>query len=227
MSAQTTASIQPDVKAVVDRLPEITLLDGPIRREVEAVFSQTVPQYFWIARASEEHHPPDERGLTGLWLHTKRVFTAYMMLEPTYRAMGLLGPYQAKCCRAAVLLHDGFKYGQDPSDTGENYHEYADSELAHLPQYTDRDHDITMADYVAEHTALPLEVVSAIRSHGGSPDWYSHNGPKPEQPHEMIVHLADVLASNSEHKLPVLDPHSSLLQVHPDLPTLSEGWDDD
>lgn len=227
MSAQTTRSIQPDQVSVIDRLPEIQYLDGPIKQEVATVFAEAVPEYFWLARASESHHPPDERGLAGLWLHTKRVFTAYMMLEPTYRAMGLLGPYQAKCCRAAVLLHDGFKYGLNHSEQDETVHEYADGRLSHLPEHTDREHDVLMADYLDESTALPLEVVSAVRSHGGSPDWYSHSGPKPVKPHEMIVHLADVIASNSEHRLPVLDPHKSLCRVAPELPTIDEPWEAD
>ena len=211
------------------RLPEIQTVPGEIGDEVARIFEEDVPDYFWLARASEEHHPPDERGKGGMWLHTKRAYTAYRFLEPTYEALSLIGDYQKTCCRAAVLLHDAFKYGRETVDPDTDYHPYADGELQSLPEYTVPSHDTQMATYVREETSLPEEVAGFIESHGGSPGWYGHEGPAPRTDSEMVVHTADVFASNSEHRLPVYDPSDELCQlIDTDIPVLSDGvFDDD
>jgi len=157
------------------------------------------------------------------------VYTAYRFLEPTYRAMNRLGPYQATCARAAVLLHDAFKYGQQPADRSNGddgdapTHAYANDLLAHLPQYTVTDHDTEMVSFIESDTALPDEVAWYVASHGGSGDWYGHDGPTPSTGPEMIVHLADVFATNMEHKLPVYEPTAGLERlVGSELPTISD-----
>ena len=45
---------------------------------------------------------------------------------------------------------------------------------------------------------------------GGSTDWASHPGRSPSNDLELGVHLADVIASNPNHRLPVLDPATEL-----------------
>lgn len=209
--------IKPTPSEVAERLPEIASLKGHVRDEVARAFAEDVPEYFWIARASENHHPPDERGLGGVWLHTKRVYTTFRMLEPTYRAMSAMDAYEANCARAAVLLHDAFKYGQHPEEIengdepDEDHHAYADGVLSHLPEYTYTGHDLSMAGYVRDSTDLPEEVARCVAAHGGSPDWYSHDGPGPSNDLEMAVHTADLIASNSNHRLPVWEPTEELM----------------
>jgi len=221
--------LRPTPRQVAERLPEIESIDGRMQMKVARVFAEEIPEYFWIARSSENHHPPDERTLGGLFLHTKRVYTAYRMLEPTYRAMSAIDAYDANCARAAVLLHDGFKYGQHPAEveTGdepdEDHHEYADGVLSDLPEYTDTRHDLKMADFIRSETSLPEEVARCVASHGGSPDWYSHDGPSPSDDLEMLVHTADMLASNSNHRLPVWGPTEELmLMTDTNMPVIDE-----
>lgn len=226
-------ALRPTENQLLTRLPEIDSLDGRIRDEVVRVFMEDVPEYFWIARSSENHHPPDERGLGGLWLHTKRVYTSYRMLEPTYRAMSAIDAYQANCARAAVLLHDGFKYGQYPTEREngdtptQDTHIYADGVLSHLPEHTYTGHDLSMAGYIRDETELPEEVARCVAAHGGSPDWYSHDGPRPSDDLEMLVHTADMLASNSNHRLPVWEPTAELLvMTATDLPQIDDDeWE--
>lgn len=218
------------------RLPEIDGLRGRVRDEVVRTFVDEVPPSFWLARASGSHHPPDERGLGGTWLHTKRVFVAYTMLEPTFRAMSAISSFESNCARAAVLLHDAFKYGRDPAQVriavdeeraDENTHEYAGDYLAHLPAGTDPSHDVTMAAYVRQETELPEEVAHAVECHGGSPEWnVSHSGPGPDDDLTLAVHLADLIASNREHRLPVYEPASEIDMMVGDVPTVSQDWID-
>lgn len=215
---------------VVYRLPEVRAVRGDVRDGVVQTFIDVVPDYFWIARASSSHHPPDERELGGLWLHTKRVFTAYRMLEPTFRAMSAITSFQSNCARAAVLLHDAFKYRvtdeyervQDDIEYGG--HDYGNGYLDHLPTHTVTTHDVQMADYVRSETDLPEEVARCVECHGGSPDWYSHDGPGPDSDLTLAVHLADVFASNSEHRLPVVEPCTELQMMVGDVSTVSSEW---
>lgn len=224
-------ALRPTEQQLRTRLPEIESVDGRVQSELVEMFTERVPPSFWIARSSEEYHPPDERQLGGLWLHTKRVYTAYRMLEPTYRAMSAFGEYQANCARAAVLLHDGFKYGMQPmpdtAESNDDDHPYADGMLKHLPQYTQTSHDIDMASYLRSETAMPEEVARCVAAHGGSPDWYSHDGPKPSDDLEMIVHTADVLASSQHNRLPVWEPTAELLvMTDKDMPVIdSDEWE--
>lgn len=244
---QQPSAVRPSEAAVVERLPELRSISGPMQTEVARVFADDVPEYFWVARASESHHPPDERGLGGVWLHTKRVYTAYRMLEPTYRAMSAVDAYEANCARAAVLLHDAFKYGrihdgiesaeqstgsttgdqrstENSDNPNQDNHAYAHGFLEHLPQYTDTSHDVKMATHIRDETSLPEEVARCVAAHGGSPDWYSHDGPRPSDDLEMLVHTADVLASNDGHRLPVWEPTPELLAMtDKDLPTIDWG----
>jgi 23S rRNA maturation-related 3'-5' exoribonuclease YhaM len=223
--------IRPKAKEVAERLPEIESIDGRVQKEVARVFVKKIPECFWIARASEDHHPPDERGLGGLWLHTKRVYTAYRMLEPTYRAMSAIDAYEANCARAAVLLHDGFKYGMqpmpDPDREVDDAHPYADGALDHLPEYTQTSHDVDMATFIRDETTLPEEVARCVAAHGGSADWYSHDGPSPSDDLEMLVHTADMLASSKHHRLPVWNPTEELLvMTDTQLPTIdNDEWE--
>lgn len=233
-SQSATDALIPDEQQLLARLPEIDSIDGRVRDEVVRVFMEDIPPYFWIARASKNHHPADERELGGCWLHTKRVYTAYRMLEPTHRSMSAIDEYQANCARAAVLLHDAFKYGMQPAQVtvdhdraDEDTHEYADGVLSHLPAYTDTSHDVKMASYIRSETTLPEEVARAVESHGGSPDWYGHDGPRPSDDLEMVVHTADVLASNQHHRLPVWEPTEELLvMTDPNLPQVDgDAWE--
>lgn len=228
MSTELSAQVY-DEDELVRRLPEVQLLRGRVRDEVIRVFVEDVHEYFWLVRASENHHPPDERGLGGTWLHSKRVFTAYTMLERSFRTMSAIDSFEANCARGAVLLHDAFKYGAPPYEFSEdeNYHEYADDVLAHLPKHTQADHDLQMAAWVRNQTELPEEVAQCVECHGGPNDWMSHEGPEPSDDKTLVVHLADLIASNSNHRLPVYDPAPELSTMANGVPVLPNSWFED
>lgn len=226
---ETAAEID-DPELLLHRVPEISLLRGSVQDEVIDVFIDDVPGYFWIARASENHHPPDERGLGGTWLHTKRVFTAYVMLERSFRAMSRIDSFEANCARAAVLLHDAFKYGKPGTEyesKDEDQHPYAGGALYHAPKHTIPEHDVQMASWIRDETELPDEVAQCVESHGGSNSWMSHSGPEPQDDKSLLVHLADLVASNSNHRLPVYRPTNELRMMVGTVPELTEQWFED
>jgi len=215
------------IERVCRFLPEVQTIDGRIGAETCRVIAEDVPSCVWVARSSESHHPPDERGCGGLWLHTKRVFTAWTMLDNTFEALGVIDGYESNCARSAVLLHDMFKYGRTPAEVvvdedraESDTHEYADGHLSHLPAYTDSAHDVQMAEFVRTRTVLPEEVAECIEAHGGSTDWASHAGRSPSNDLELGVHLADVIASNPNHRLPVIDPATELIEMTGEVPTI-------
>lgn len=184
------------------RLPEIEFLHGTVRDETRRIFEEDVPDQFWVAPAAVNHHPPDERGDGGLWLHCKRVFFAFTVIEPTFRAMNAFDQMEANCARAATLLHDAFKYGVDtqmPDESGKYPFEEA--------------HDVLMAEYVRTETDLPERVAECVETHGGSPSWSAHSGPGPHDDLTLAHHLADMMASSEHYGLPVYEPAPELRKM--------------
>lgn len=217
---------------VFELLPEVVTISGQLQDVVVESIAEDVPNYFWVARSSASYHPSDERGLCGLLLHTKRVYTAYRILERSYRALSAIDAYEANCGRAAVLLHDGFKYGRNPENVvidedrrDQDTHEYANGALSQLPAGTDPAHDRKMAQYIRDHSAYPEEVARCVEAHGGSTDWYSHEGPSPRDDLEMLVHTADLIASSDQYRLPVWRPHEEMVsKIGQDVPVLDDDW---
>lgn len=114
--------------------------------------------------------------------------------------------FEADCGRAGILLHDMFEYGIPPRAGGE--YEYRDGD------YTKNNHDVLAADWLAEHTSLPDDVVGCVVSHNGK--W--GRGRRPETDLEWTHHRADYLASRKNvHGIAVLDPCAELREVFGDV----------
>lgn len=220
--------LQPTTEAVVvKRLPEVKSLKNNVRDETVRLFIEEVPEYFWVARSSKNYHPPDERGLGGLWLHTKRVFFAWTMIENTLRAMNVIDAVDAQSARSAALLHDAFKYDRYPeNDDREDYHPYALGRLSNVRSGTIPEHDVLMADVIENESDLSDRVADCVRTHGGSPSWTVHSGPRPSDDLTLGLHMADLIASNQHHKLPVWNPHDVLdHMVATEIPKIEDsGW---
>lgn len=178
------------------RLPEIDQIDGSLKRQVRTVFLDHCPEYFWWVPASSSgnHHPKDTRGIHGLWLHVRRTFVIYERVQRSFLEQDLIDRWEANCGRAAILLHDLFKYGQLSkwqeqriiSCLRENRC-LPDRDFAH----TVTDHDVLAAEYLDDHTDLPDRVIDCIDSHNGP--WYE--GSTPTSSLEQLHHLADMIAS--------------------------------
>lgn len=203
-------------------LPEVQTIRGKVGNEVESVFVNGAPNYFWYVRASRTHHPPDHRGTHGLILHTKRAFHAYTVLEGTYRAHSLMDQFEANCGRAAILLHDLFKFG-DPNEADPELdeHDYCDHpSLTGIPSGATSDHDIVCAEWVRSETDLPEEVAGCIETHNGQ----YYDGPSPRSQLELCIHQADMIASNEAMARGIYDAPQEMIDDFDPMIVGGEDW---
>lgn len=191
--------------AVMMKVPELEFIsNSDVREQTVVGIKNCVPSYFWEAPAasSTKHHNQYCWGEHGLWIHMKMAFTAYEEIVESYLELGEISEYEADLGRAAIILHDGQKYGDE-------YHE-GKSALS--------DHDMRMAKCLRSETNLDRRALGAISSHMGP--WY--DGPVPETALENIVHMADVAASTKNATYSVYKPSDSITKLYPTIPRFSE-----
>lgn len=181
------------------RMPAVELIDDVDLRQRTLEEIVDLPEYFWRAPAtsSDQYHNEFARGERGLWIHVLMAATALERTVDSHVQQGALTEQEADRARAAVLLHDGRKYG-----TGWR-----------PGQGADKDHDIQMADRLRDR-GFHRQVCDAVASHMGP--WYA--GPAPSTQLSQAVHQADMMAS-ARHVTPaVYQAPSELVDVQPDLP---------
>lgn len=186
---------------IEERLPEVKLIkDKELRDKTKDALSRMLPEYFWSAPATSSgyYHNPYSRGKHGLWIHVKMAATMYERLVRSYIEQGLITEFEADCGRAAILLHDGLKYGHS--------YEEGDSTL--------ENHDKMAAAWIRANTNLPSEVADAVAAHNGP--WYA--GPSPSTPLEQLVHLCDMCASTKNSTTGLYEPHKKIRGRFPSIP---------
>jgi hypothetical protein len=188
-----------DVSEVRRRFPEVdAIIDDEVRESTIDYLIRGTPAYFWEkpASVSGEYHPPDERGKHGLWLHSKRVFAVYANLSESFAEMGLITEWERDCGKAAALIHDTFQGGW-PSDNGD----------------WSTSHDVIAAGVANYLVGMPEEVVHLVHAHMGP--W--GDGKEPETENELLFHLSDKSAADSNHTPSVYHPAEELLDSCPEL----------
>lgn len=184
-----------DREEALDRFPEAEdIRDEELREQVIQVIRE-FPDYFWTAPASSHHHPPEHQARHGLWLHTKRVCTAFERVANSMVKQDHLSWEQVDMGRAACILHDMYKYGIPPTSV----------------DGTSNNHDVTAANWLREHTQLPDEVTDAVEAHNGP--YYA--GSPPTSHLQQMVHVADLHASDENVRIGVKDPHPILMEKFP------------
>lgn len=189
-----------DLEELHRRLPEIkNISDDTIRHEVEKIFLTWCPDYFWEkpASSSGNHHQVDHRGKHGLWIHTRRAAVAFERLSKSYLHQNLINEQMRDCGRAAILVHDIFKYGKPEAGNS----------------HTTKDHDKMAATFLRNKSKLPPTAIGCIESHNGA--WYK--GKSPETPIEQVHHLADMIASDESAYFKVEDPHRKIEEMMVDI----------
>lgn len=198
--ADTQELSGPDTnEEVAERMPEVTDIEDEELREQVIDAVQELPAYFWTAPASSKYHPPEHRARHGLWLHTKRVCTAFERLAPSMVQQGFMSKQDVDHGRAACILHDMFKYGMPPTSV----------------ESTVDDHDIIAASWLRDNTDIPAAVCGAVEAHNGS--WYQ--GRPPQSHLEQMVHVADMNASDANVRIAVKEPHEILREAFPRVST--------
>lgn len=190
---------------IIRRFPEIELInDDDIRQDTLDALVKLTPDYFWNipAATTYKNHNPYCCGEKGLWIHTKMVFTAYERLVDSFEGQNFITEREADLGRAACLLHDIHKNGSndDDGDTGALY-----------------DHDLIAAEAIEEQTTLDESVAIAIAEHMGP--WY--DGPMPSNKLSLLVHCADMIASDKNITVGIYQPCEELRELYPSMPAAS------
>ena len=166
-------------------LPKIH--DLKARKTVIAMLN-AAPEEFWFAPSafSGKYHSPDEFGLGGQVLHTKRVFYQMMVLLCAEAPEFTDKEMDEHMC--AALIHDTLA-----GSTGSN------------------DHVSTIVSYYSSH--LPQKILDILWWEGICNVATYHMGrwtPKAlgptEWPDNVLLHYADMIATNS-NSLPILKEH--------------------
>lgn len=157
---------------------ELYQIMHPELRELAEAALDNAPEYFWTTRASRNWHPPDERGTYGLVLHTRR---AFVVAKHLCRSAGFEG-FKRELILTAVLLHDICKNGITDKGTG----------------FTVGGHERLLEERYKSVPAVVKNVYwprinAMIMIHEGK--WGEE---KPQTHEELIVHLADYVASRKD-----------------------------
>lgn len=187
-----------DRQELVRRLPEIEKIEGSLKRRTIKAFLDHCPAYFWEKPAAASHHPTEHRQRHGLWLHTKRAFVSYERKVRSFRHQELVDDWEVNCGRAAILLHDIFKYGTPPAE-----------------DHTVQDHDRIAAEHLDEQSDLPGKVISCIDTHSGP--W--GGGETPSTDLEQLHHLADLDASDRNLAIAIYKPCEEIAEQFPEVTT--------
>lgn len=184
---------------VLKRFPEINEIDDAhLRIHTTTALQRLCPEYFWEVPGSSsgKYHPEDHREEMGLWLHTKRAFTQFERLSSSYVQQGKITEQGRDYGRAAILLHDMFKYGWPKEE------------------HTVRDHDVIAAEKLREFGDIPEDVIGCVVSHNGP--WYA--GREPETDLEQVHHLADMSSSDVNNpNIAILKPCEKLEKKFPNV----------
>lgn len=189
---------------VIRRFPEVTnIKSSDVRGSTIDAINDLCPDYFWEVPGSSsgKYHPEDHREERGLWLHTKRAATQFERLSPSYVSQGKITKHEQDCGRAAILLHDIYKYGWPKQE------------------HTTKNHDVVAAEILEEHADVPGEVIGCVETHNGP--WYA--GPSPRNDLEQVHHLADMAASDVNNpNIAILEPCRELEKQFPNVNKLNE-----
>lgn len=189
---------------VVRRFPEVNNIDNrDIRKLTINIIADLCPDYFWEVPASSsgKYHPKDHRVDRGLWLHTKRAFTQYERLAPSFKQQGRISGVEMDYGRSAILLHDMFKYGWPQN------------------KHTTKNHDVIAAEQLREYGSVPEEIIGCVETHNGP--WYA--GPSPRNDLELLHHSADMTASDVNNPdIAVLKPCRELEKQFPSVNSADE-----
>lgn len=188
-----------DRHEVLRKLPELKEInDDALKEDTIYTFVELCPDYFWEVPASSSgrYHPKGHRENRGLWLHTKRAFTLYQRFAPSMKLQDKLTPQELDYGRAAILLHDMYKYGWPKQD------------------HTTKDHDVVCAEKLREGQYIHEDVIGCVETHNGP--WYK--GPSPRTDLEQAHHLSDMAASDvSNPEIAVLEPSRELNKQFPNM----------
>lgn len=174
-----------------------------------------IEPWFWEVGASSsgKYHPDYALGFNGLARHTVAVVR---FLNHMFNVESIGSQFTSRerdCLRVAAMMHDSRKSGSQK-----------DFERS---KYTKFNHPLLAADLIRGIDGLPkaeIELIAhAIESHMGQWNTDKRNPdvvlPKPEDRYQIILHLADYLASRKDIEVKFEAPIPERKEVAPDVNT--------
>lgn len=153
------------------------------------------PKLFWTgpASATGKWHPPDERGVGGNVLHTKRVVRVVRLLAEAQER----SPYQVDQLVAAAILHDIFKNveWQDGSIHSDKMHPYRLDSFVEWARKEDEKFSTESTPTTLLIEEVMLEpILRLVRCHMGK--WSPIPETIPLTYMDWTLHFADNIAAN-------------------------------
>lgn len=161
--------------------------DSELKSEIGYIISK-LPNKFFTAPASSSglHHPVETRGYKGLVIHTKYAFNALLELLEASDLINENWNHDCDLMCAAILLHDGFKYGIK-GELDHTTYNHPELMADYLLNYSNRDCDSTQLHCLMKD----IESISMlVRTHHGI--WGNQ---QPKTLSQNLVHLADYISS--------------------------------
>ena len=166
---------------ILDYILDSKTFYTPELREFAVFAFERLPGYFWDkpASSSGKYHPPDERGVAGLSLHTYRVCRVANLLINAKNTVNI------EAVRLGALLHDSGRFGLGLRPEFHSVSNHAELGAKFLVGCIK---DFPNVDLLSKDTLVIAE--HSILTHMGR--W---GKPTPSTDEDWLVHLADMVAS--------------------------------
>ena len=187
--------VEREAKAQTVFADELALIHTPeIQRFVLSVFGNLCPDYFWVIPASSSGrlHSPDETGIGGLVVHTKRAVQWAVQLQQMFASASDISLDETV---AALLLHDMMKRGQTKTEE-ETFASHANAVSQHGIYCSQQ---IIASGVFPEDAPWAKRIIEAVRDHMGR--WTHHPGKSDTEflnemeQSSLFVHVCDYCAS--------------------------------
>lgn len=172
---------------------ELASIENEKIRKFTETATNNLPQYFFEVAASStgKYHPTYALGDGGLVRHTKAAVRFANHLLAIEQNKNVFNETERSCIISAIILHDGWKHGDNGSAFTIHEHPIVCAEWVMNAECLNNIIDDTLRDIIAK----------AISSHMG--EWQiSKRGniilPKPETDIQKFVHMCDYLASRKD-----------------------------
>lgn len=177
---------------------ELSKFENPNFRTFTETLINEFPSYYWTVPASSsgKYHPAQDVLNHGLVYHTKAVCNMLEHLMAPEAIHDRMNSEERDCCRCACLVHDGWKSGDIKEDGTYEDHTVFDHPLIaqkHILAHKD--------DGIITDDAVNL-IGELVSSHMGQ--WNTSKYapgielPKPTSDLQILVHMADYLASRKD-----------------------------
>lgn len=160
----------------------VNLIADPYIKDFTEHMLEVVPDTFWTAKASLNHHPEDERGDEGNLIHTIRVAKIVRIMAEGCNLTSI----ELDVLLSGAILHDPCRYDKDGT-----------------ADYTIPEHPLLVRELAEDYSIeceYSVDIFTLIERHMGKWGKVPYN---PEVTPSALLHLADMISANAELVWPI------------------------